>query len=252
MSGERSAVTVAEKGALSVAVRLTRAPSKGGAPGFTLDVSFEATPGVTVLFGPSGAGKSTILAAVAGLMQPDAGRVTLGDDVWFDSASGSVCPVHLRKVAYVFQSLALFPHMTAQKNVEYGIDRSLSESARRDRALESLARFRASHVAGRKPRTFSGGEAQRVALARAFAMNPRVVLLDEPFSAMDRDLRRELAADVKRFAADLSVPILLVTHHRNEARAMGDRGILISRGVIEKRGSIDDVLPAERGRGDEP
>ncbi len=232
--------------ALSVALRVRRAPSERGAGGFSLDVAFEARAGVTVLFGPSGAGKSTILAAIAGLLRPDAGRIALGNDVWFDGATGALCPVHLRKVAYVFQSLALFPHMSACKNVEYGIDRALSPAARRSRAMQSLERFRAAHVADRKPRTFSGGEAQRVALARAFAMNPRVVLLDEPFSAMDRELRRELAVDVKRFAGDLHVPIVLVTHHRNEARAMGDQGILIAAGAVQKRGTIDEVLPVER------
>jgi molybdate transport system ATP-binding protein len=237
---------------LKVSVKLARKASEKGSAGFSLDVAFDASPGVTVLFGPSGAGKSTVLAAIAGLLRPDAGRIALGPDVWFDGATGAERPVHLRKIAYVFQSLALFPHMTARKNVEYGIDRSVPESARKELALQSLERFRAAHVESRKPRTFSGGEAQRVALARAFAMKPRVVLLDEPFSAMDRELRRELAVDVRRFAGDLQVPILLVTHHRNEARVMGDRALLISHGTVKQRGAVDDVLPAERGaNGDE-
>src|SRR4051812_44394930 len=113
-------------GTLRVALCVSRGTREtrttGG--GFVLDITFEATPGVTVLFGPSGAGKSTVLGAIAGLVRPERGRIALGGDVWFDSASGLVCPVHLRKVAYVFQSLALFPHMTARANVEYGIDRS--------------------------------------------------------------------------------------------------------------------------------
>jgi ABC-type sulfate/molybdate transport systems ATPase subunit len=132
----------------------------------------------------------------------------------------------------VFQSLALFPHMTAAQNVAYGVARSPNRAARRDRAEALLHRLRVAHVADRKPPTFSGGEAQRVAVARALATDPRVVLLDEPFSALDAALRRELAADVREILRELHVPVILVTHHPDEARRQGDRLVLLNRGRI--------------------
>jgi molybdate transport system ATP-binding protein len=222
-----------------VSVRLARA----GGRDFSLDVAFTAPPGITILFGPSGAGKSTTLSAIAGLQRPASGRIALGDDIWFDDARAIDRPIHRRGIAFVFQSLALFPHLTALANVEYGIDRALDRSARRKRAEEMLARMRVTHLAKRRPGTFSGGEAQRVALARAFAMSPRVVLLDEPFSAMDRELRLQLAADVRAYVDEAKLPLLHVTHHRNEARAMGDRAVLIEGGRVCAEGSIDELLP---------
>jgi ABC-type sulfate/molybdate transport systems ATPase subunit len=212
--------------------------------GFDLDAAVEVPPGITVLFGPSGSGKSTLLAAIAGLVQPNDGRIALGAEVWFDAKTKQRCPIEKRRIAFVFQSLALFPHLTAQHNVEYGIDRALSSAERHRRAASSLERFQVSHLAARKPPTFSGGEAQRVALARAMAMSPRVILLDEPFSAMDRKLRQELAMHLRGVADDLAVPILHVTHHRSEARAIGDRVILMRSGRVEASGSVDKLLPA--------
>jgi molybdate transport system ATP-binding protein len=213
--------------------------------GFTLDVAFVAPPGITILFGPSGAGKSTILAAIAGLYRPARGRIALGDDVWLDVAAGLDRPIHRRKVAFVFQSLALFPHLSATDNVVYGMDPALKSPAKRARADELLARLRVGHLAARKPPTFSGGEAQRVALARAFAMDPRIVLFDEPFSALDRELRRELYRDLRDFVADLGVPMIHVTHHHAEARALGDRVILVQKGRVAAVGSVDELLPAD-------
>lgn len=222
---------------------------------FSLDVRLSAPPGITVLFGPSGSGKSTTLAAIAGLIRPQSGRIRLGDEVWFDSASGIDRPIEERKVAFVFQTLALFPHLTAIRNVAYGVDRRLDRKERKARAMAMLERMRVPHLAHRHPPTFSGGEAQRVALARAFAMSPRLMLLDEAFSAMDRELRRELAADVRRYIEDTEIPVILVTHHRNEARAMGDRAVLIAAGRITHSGSLDTLIPelrAPRAIGGEP
>lgn len=233
--------------ALSVAFRLAR-PDNGG---FALDVAFEAPPGITVLFGPSGAGKSTILASIAGLLRPDAGRIALGDEVWFERGDGRRAridrPIHQRGVAFVFQSLALFPHMTALANVEYGIDRALAAPERRARALAALDQTRVGHLAHRRPATFSGGEAQRVALARAFARSPAVMLLDEPFSALDRDLRQELARDVRRLADALAVPVLHVTHHRREVRALADRVVSLEGGRVVGVGRVDEMLAPEPG-----
>lgn len=220
-----------------------RVETEGGA--IRLDAAIEIPPGVTILFGPSGAGKSTLLAAIAGLVRPTRGRVALGDETWLDRAAGVDVPVHARRIALVFQGLALFPHMSALENVAYGIPGETTGADRRARAAASLDRFRAAHLANRKPSTYSGGEAQRVALARAFAMQPRLVMLDEPFSAMDRELRRELMALVPTLADDLGVPVLHVTHHRGEARAIGDRVILLAEGRVRSVGSAANLLGEE-------
>jgi molybdate transport system ATP-binding protein len=221
---------------LDVDVALARAE-------FRLAVKFRAPPGVTILFGPSGSGKSTTLAAIAGLLRPDGGRVTLGDEVWFDAKEGVHRAIEERRVAFVFQSLALFPHMTAVANVSYGMKRTIPAKARDGRAEQMLARFHVAHLARRKPPTFSGGEAQRVALARALAMSPQVVLLDEPFSALDRDLRQALCMDLRASATELGVPVIHVTHHQKEARALGDRVIKMERGAIVAEGTVDELLP---------
>jgi molybdate transport system ATP-binding protein len=213
---------------------------------FVLDVRLTATAGVTILFGPSGAGKSTTLAAIAGLIKPTAGRVALGGEVWFDAKDRVDRPVEKRGIAFVFQSLALFPHMTAAANVEYGLPRRMPKAERRERAVAMLARMKVAHLASRRPATFSGGEAQRVALARAFAPSPRLVLLDEPFSAMDRALRRDFVADLRAWVEEARVPVLHVTHHRNEARALGDRVALMEAGRVCAVGGIDELLPASR------
>jgi molybdate transport system ATP-binding protein len=229
---------------LSVQIKTTRSPRKGDthAP-FSLDVAFEATPGITILFGPSGCGKSTTLAAIAGLARPDSGRIALGDDVWFDSERKIDRPPHLRRVAFVFQSLALFPHMTAARNVMYGMDRKLPGDERRGRAGAILTRLKVGHLAERRPATFSGGEAQRVAIARAFAMSPRLALFDEPFSAMDRDLRTDIISDLRAFVADLGITMLHVTHQRNEARALSDHVILLDAGRVVREGTAAETLP---------
>jgi molybdate transport system ATP-binding protein len=229
-----------EGATLEVDVRVERALGRD----FLLEAKFSAPPGITILYGPSGSGKSTTLAAICGLITPRAGRIALGDEVWFDGARGIRCPVERRGIAFVFQSLALFPHMSALGNVEYGLPRKMPAAERRRRAHEMLERMKVPHLATRRPATFSGGEAQRVALARAFAPRPRLVLLDEPFSAMDRELRRDFVTDVRGYVDETRVPLIHVTHHRNEARALADRVILIEAGRIKAAGGVDELLPA--------
>jgi ABC-type sulfate/molybdate transport systems ATPase subunit len=152
--------------------------------------------------------------------------------------------VHRRRVAYVFQSLALFPHMTAAQNVAYGMSRELDAAARRRKAVEWLQKLRVAGLADRKPRTFSGGEAQRVALARALASDPRVVLLDEPFSALDRELRIELVEELRGALQEIGAPVVFVTHHRMEARALGDRVVLLEAGRVRSIGTLDELGPS--------
>jgi molybdate transport system ATP-binding protein len=225
----------------TLTVAIASAPAHAG--GFRLDVAFQAPPGITVLFGPSGSGKSTTLAAIAGLSRPAAGRIRLGAETWFDRAERVDVPPWRRGVSLVFQSLALFPHLTALENAAYGIDRSVPRAERRRRASALLERMKVAHLADRKPASFSGGEAQRVALARAVARAPRLLLLDEAFSALDRELRIELSADLRRLVDELGIPAILVTHHRMEARALADRLVLLAGGRVLQEGPLDAIWP---------
>src|SRR5262249_37874969 len=151
-------------------------------------------------------GKSTILAVLAGLQVPDRGRIALGDQVWLDRAREIAVPVHRRRLAYVFQNLALFPHMSALGNVEYGMQH-VPRPAAPGKAVRLLGAVGVAPPAGRRPRTFSGGGAHRVALARALARSPELVLLDEPFSSLDRELRAQLTALVRELGGELGVPV---------------------------------------------
>jgi molybdate transport system ATP-binding protein len=208
---------------------------------FRLSVEIACPPGITCVMGPSGSGKSTFLAALAGLVVPDRGRVTLGEEIWLDRARGIDVPVHERRLAYVFQGLALFPHMSALANVEYGMQ-DVPRDARAEKAAALLDRLGVGHLARRRPRTFSGGEAQRVALARAIARSPRLILLDEPFSALDRELRVQLTALVRELVAELGVPLVHVTHSIAEARQLADQVVRIERGAVVARGTAGEVL----------
>ena len=219
---------------LTATIRLRRAE-------FQLDVELACPPGVTCVMGPSGSGKSTILQVLAGLYKPDAGRVCLGSECWLDIAKGVDVPVNERRLSYVFQSLALFPHMTALHNVEYGLH-GMARAESVARAEKLLARLGVSHLAHRRPRTCAGGEAQRVALARAIAREPKLILLDEPFSALDADLRAQLTKLVRELVAELGVPLVHVTHSAAEARQLGDQIIRVAQGKVVAQGKAADVL----------
>ncbi|MBV8757898.1 MAG: ATP-binding cassette domain-containing protein [Deltaproteobacteria bacterium] len=208
---------------------------------FKLVAKGACPPGITCIIGPSGSGKSTLLATLAGLATPDRGRVAVGSEVWLDRARGIDVPVHQRRQSYVFQGLALFPHMTALGNVEYGMH-DVARPERTERALKLLERVGVKHLARRKPRTFSGGEAQRVAIARALARSPKLVLLDEPFSALDRELRAQLTGLVRDLSAELGVPIVHVTHSLGEVKQLADHVIRFEKGAIVERGTPDQVL----------
>jgi molybdate transport system ATP-binding protein len=209
---------------------------------FELEVELQCPPGITCVMGPSGSGKSTILAVLAGLAVPQRGRVLLGKDVWLDVDKKVCIPTHQRQLAYVFQGLALFPHLNAIHNVEYGMSRAMHRAERAERARVLLDKLGVGHLAKRRPRTFSGGEAQRVALARAIARSPQLVLLDEPFSALDRDLRAQLTSLVRELVAELGIPMVHVTHSVAEARQLADQVVRLERGKVVKRGSAAEVL----------
>ena len=194
--------------------------------------------GVTVLFGPSGAGKSTVLRTVAGL-ERTAGHVRVGGETW-DGPDAFVRPKD-RRVGLLAQSGALFPHLDVDANVGYGLHR-LPRSERPQRVREALETAGAAHLAGRRTSELSGGEAQRVALARALAPRPRLLLLDEPLSALDAPTRSRLRTDLRRALVAAAVPTLLVTHDRTEALALADRVVVLVDGTVRQTGSPQDVF----------
>jgi molybdate transport system ATP-binding protein len=196
-----------------------------------LDVDLAFGDGITAITGPSGAGKSTLLSTVAGLLEPASGRIVIDGFEVFDGERGTFVPAHRRRAPLVFQSLALFPHLTAWQNVAFGLAR-LPRGERRERASDWLTRMRVAHLADREPRSLSGGEAQRVALARALAADPRVLLLDEPFSALDVALRRDLGLELAALVEQLHIPALLVTHHLEDASSLGTRVFALDHGRL--------------------
>jgi molybdate transport system ATP-binding protein len=195
------------------------------------------------LAGPSGAGKTTVLRIVAGLRRPAAGRVACGEDLWLDTDAGVDRPPEERRCGYVFQDYALFPHLSAWRNVAYALGEE-PRRARRARALELLDRFGVAGRAGERPHTLSGGERQRVALARALARRPQVLLLDEPLSALDARTRARAARELKGALDAAGVPTLLVTHDFTEAAVLGDRVGVIDAGRVVQLGTAGELAAA--------
>ena len=210
---------------------------------FILEAVFRATAGFTILFGPSGAGKTTALDCVAGLAKPDSGRIAIGDRVLFDAAQRVDLPVAKRRVGYVFQSLALFPHLTVENNVQYGLTH-LPQSERADRTSAILQAFRIAHLAQRHPREISGGESQRTALARTLITDPAVLLLDEPLAALDAATKSKIIDDLRQWNHAHRIPILYVTHSREEVFALGERVIVLAAGRIVAQGTPHEVIEA--------
>lgn len=209
-----------------------------------LAVDLTVAAGETVaLAGPSGAGKTSVLRAVAGLARPDAGRVTCDEDVWLDTERGVDRPPEQRRCGYLFQDFALFEHLTVAANVAYGL-RGLPRALRRDRALRELERFDVAEHADRRPATLSGGERQRVALARALAVDPAVLLLDEPLSALDARSRAAAARALSDVLTAAAVPALLVTHDFAEAAQLGDRVAVIDQGRVVQEGTAGALAAA--------
>lgn len=229
----------------ALVARIRKERRNAGAAPFSLDISLEAPPGITILFGPSGAGKSTFLDCVAGLARPDGGRITVGENILFDSSTSIDVPPQERDIAYVFQSLALFPHLTVEENVEYGLS-DLPEPQRRERTAEILAAFRVERLRHQRPGQISGGEKQRTALARSLVTNPRVLLLDEPLTGLDAELKTAIVEDLRAWNAAKRISILYVTHSRDEVDALGERVIAIENGRVVSHGLPMDVLGAPR------
>ncbi|MGB9235586.1 MAG: molybdenum ABC transporter ATP-binding protein [Terriglobales bacterium] len=227
---------------LEVRIR-KRYPNPEGS--FLLNVHFRALAGFTILFGASGAGKTTLLDCIAGVTDPDEGRIALGGDALYDSENKRKVPAWKRDIGYVLQDLALFPHLTSAQNVAYGL-RRFSARERQTRSREMLTAFRIDHLRDRRPAEISGGERQRVALARALVTEPRALLLDEPLVALDRPTKSLILADLRRWNQTHRVPILFVTHIGEDVFALGEEVIVLEAGKIVAQGQPNEVMYAPR------
>lgn len=201
-------------------------------PDFTLDVDFAWQSGILVVFGPSGAGKTTLLDCLAGLQRPDEGLIELNGRTLFDSQQRVNLPPQKRRIGYVFQNYALFPHMTVKENVMYGLGGHCKCAAQRYRlsVLQVLETLRIVHLQDRYPAQLSGGEQQRVALARALMTEPDLLLLDEPWCALDEETREQVRNEVVQLQRYWQIPFILVTHDRREAHTLGEMVLYLERG----------------------
>jgi molybdate transport system ATP-binding protein len=224
----------------SLSLRFRKTFPKGGLIDAELRIGLDP-PVVTVLFGPSGAGKTTILRVLAGLERSANSVIHFGRETWADSSIGVFIPAQRRRIGFLFQDYALFSHLTVAGNIRYGL-RGLSANDQRHRASELLERFQLQDLAARYPDQLSGGQKQRVALARTLAPQPRLLLLDEPLSALDGPTREALRGELRNLLASLGIPVLLVTHDRLEALALGDEIAIVYEGRIVQHASIEEVF----------
>ncbi len=199
--------------------------------GFSMEVQWSSKAPITALFGPSGSGKSLTLQAIAGLMEPDGGIIRVGSTLFYHGEKGINLPPQKRKVGLLFQEFALFPHMTVLDNVAYGIP-----GGDRARATRLLETFQIAHLASQYPHQLSGGEKQRVALARALAINPTVLLLDEPFSALHSGLKEHMYRELERTVDSFSIPAILVTHDLEEVFRLAQHLVLYHQGKVVQEG----------------
>ena len=225
----------------ALSVRVHKQHTGSANAGFTLEVEFAIPAGITILFGASGAGKTTLMDCIAGLHAPQRGRIEAGGTVLFDSAMGVNLPPERRKLGYLFQSPALFPHMTVEQNVEYGLA-SLPVAERQKRTAEILQSFHIAGLAERRPGEISGGERQRVGLARSLVTHPRVLLLDEPLTALDAVTKARIVDDLREWNRQQGVPILYVTHDREEVFGLGERVLVLEKGRVIAQGLPQEVL----------
>jgi len=231
-----------QSGAVSVLeVRLSHRSSKD----FSINVEFVAPAGFTMLLGPSGGGKTTVLNCIAGLARPDSGRIAVASRLFFDSEAHVDLPVAARRIGYVFQNLALFPHLTVEENVQYGIVK-LAAGERRDRMMSLLDSFHIAHLLASKPNEISGGERQRAALARSLVTDPALLLLDEPLSALDLATKATILEDLREWNSSHQIPIVYVTHSPEEAFALGEHVVVVEAGRVVAKGIPQDVLRAPR------
>ena len=198
---------------------------------FRLEVSFSVASGFTVLTGASGTGKTSLLRAIAGILAPDEGFIKLNSEIYYDSARKINLSIQRRRVGFVFQDYALFPHLTAKENVAFGI-KAESQKLKNEKASEMLALFRLENIGKQLPGEMSGGEQQRVALARALASDPSIVLLDEPLSAVDVETRAKLLDEIENAQRRANIPFIYVTHNETEARRLAQQRLEIRDGKL--------------------
>jgi molybdate transport system ATP-binding protein len=198
---------------------------------------------LTVLFGPSGSGKSTTLRCLAGLDRPERGTIRFGDEIWSDAARGIFLPPQRRRIGYLFQDYALFPHLRVAQNIGYGL-RKIARPERGQRIEEITALLGLAGFEDRYPSQLSGGEQQRVALARALVCRPRLLLLDEPLSALDAPTREHLRRQLRHWLVELRMSTILVTHDRVEALALADHVVVFEAGQVRQSGSVQQVFSA--------
>ncbi len=243
-TGPAAAPAPAQEGHSDLEVRIRkRFPNREGP--FDLNVYFRVGTGFTILFGASGAGKTTVLDCIAGLSHPEEGRIAVGDRDLFDSEQQRNVPAWKRRIGYVIQDLALFPHLTAEENVAFGLH-ALGAAERQKRSREMLRAFRIEHLRDRRPAQISGGERQRVALARTLVTEPRALLLDEPLAALDRPTKAHILDDLRQWNETHRVPILYVTHNSEEVFALGEQVIVLAAGRIVAQGRPHEVMSAPR------
>jgi molybdate transport system ATP-binding protein len=195
---------------------------------------------VTALVGPSGCGKTTVLRCLAGLDVPHSGRIAFGDDVWFDRPAQICQRPQQRGIGFLFQEYALFPHLSVFDNIAFGLGR-IERGAARRRIADLVSVLQLAGLEARYPHELSGGQQQRVALARTVAPRPRLLLLDEPLSALDAPTRSELRQELRRMLAEWSIPTIIVTHDPTEVVCLADEVIVLLDGRVRQRGPVEQV-----------
>jgi ABC-type sulfate/molybdate transport systems ATPase subunit len=214
---------------------------------FDLDIALDVPPGITLVAGPNGAGKTTLLRLIAGLVQPDSGSIVLDDRV-LAQPPGIDVPPGQRNIALLFQEHALFPHLTVAQNVVYGLEARRVPRAQRDDAVAAmLERLELGHLAAERPKELSGGQRQRAALARALVLEPKAILLDEPFASLDLQTKIAVRREIARVLAELRVPALLVTHDPADAAIFAQRLAVLEAGRLSALGTLDELAKTAKG-----
>lgn len=214
---------------------------RGARKAFLLDVGFEMENELVVLFGLSGSGKTTLFKCISGITEPDDGNIIVDGKVYYDKEKKINLPIQKRNLGYVFQNYTLFPHMNVRKNIECGL-KSCEKEVRKERVMEMLNLLHIEELESRYPSQLSGGQKQRVALARALAPGPELLLLDEPFSALDKEIRTELTEKIKNLQKNLKIPLLFITHNLEEALLLADRILVLHEGRVQQFGTLDEIF----------